>query len=62
MKVTMRVRYDNGEVLEAMKALYVAKFGKPPEGYELVATDEYRDIVVETVEIEKPTDPEVSPL
>jgi len=58
MKVTMRVIYDTHDILEAMKACYVAQFGQPADGFELDAKDQYGSIKVESVE---KTAPDVEP-
>jgi len=57
MKVNIRVKFDREDVKAAMLEKYVAKFGQAPEGFELVATEQYGGVEVEAIEKEAPAPP-----
>jgi hypothetical protein len=54
MRLTMKVEYDREEVEEAMKAVYLARFGPPPEGYHLFVTESFGSVTVATYEDDEP--------
>jgi hypothetical protein len=54
MKLKMEVTFEREEVEEAMKAVYVAKFGPVPAGYELYAVSTYGQVEIGLKEVGKP--------
>lgn len=61
MKLKMEVTFERSEVEEAVKAVYMAKFGPAPAGYEIYAVSQYGTVEVGLKEVEKPEPEEQKP-